>query len=110
MRMAGMRAQMLGPRKTVVFRISIVTALLRHTQPAAHRHSEASCEPIMRGGEACGKTVLDGIQNRDDHAARAMDLRSEDAGGTQAFDPALSLVVEVFVWANNNDEADGVRF
>src|SRR3954447_5068517 len=36
-------------------------------------------------------------------------LCSEDAGGTQAFDPALGLVVDVLVWPNNNDEADGVR-
>src|SRR5215211_4597155 len=108
MRMAGMRAQMLGPRKTVVLRISIVTALLRRTEPAAHRHSDASCEPIMRGGEECGKTVLNTIQNRDDQALQAMALRSEDAGGTQAFDPALRLVVDIFVRLNNNDEADGV--
>src|SRR5215213_9986947 len=36
-------------------------------------------------------------------------MRSEDAGGTQAFDSTLRLVVDVFVWPDNDDEADGVR-
>jgi hypothetical protein len=63
----------------------------------------------MRVKGSKGERSWIGIQDGNDHAVRAMALRSEDAGGTQAFNPALCFVVDVFVWPNNNDEADGVR-
>jgi len=34
---------------------------------------------------------------------------SDDASRAERFDSSLSVVVDVFMWPNNDDEADGVR-
>lgn len=38
-----------------------------------------------------------------------MASRSDDASSVERLDPSLSAVVDVFMWPDNDDEADGVR-